>query len=166
VPRHDDGQPRNLQEQRGVAAEGSSHMDLGKLVELRIQIEVLAPSPAAATGATVSNSVSVAPSNPTETSAAATASLLGEQEHGSLAPSRKKAYQQFLWSISTAPQLAGATDRQVYDWLLQHSDEDEPPVFSTWSRYLREARAFYGTRKNNRRAGRETGRSVVRATEI
>jgi hypothetical protein len=85
-----------------------------------------------------------------------------------LSPSRKKAYQQYQSAVKKIAELDGATDRQVYDWLGEHcDDEDEKlPPFSTWSRYLRHARAYYGTSKNTRRAGRQTGRSIVGSDEI
>ncbi len=87
--------------------------------------------------------------------------------NAALPPSRRKAYQQYLWATRTSPELAEATDRDVYRWLSEHVDDGEQlPAFGTWSRYLREARVFYGTSKHNRRSGRGTGRSVVRRGEI
>jgi hypothetical protein len=84
-----------------------------------------------------------------------------------LSPSRMKAYQQFLWAVNTNAELDGATDRDVYDWLKEHLDENESlPEFSAWSRYVRQAREAYGTSKHNRRAGRQTGRSIARPDEI
>jgi hypothetical protein len=86
-----------------------------------------------------------------------------------LSPSRKIAYQQFEWAVRTNAALDGATDRTVYDWLKEHLEEDEAnalPAYSTWTRYLSDARAAYNTRKHNSRAGRETGRSTVRPDEI
>jgi hypothetical protein len=92
----------------------------------------------------------------------------GEQpEVVKLAPSRLKAYQQFQWAVTMNPELEGASDQQVYDWLTEHLDEGDPlPLFGTWRRYVSEARAAYDTRKHNLRAGRETGRSAVRPDEI
>jgi hypothetical protein len=84
-----------------------------------------------------------------------------------LAPSRRKAYQQYLWALRTNTELQGARDQEVYDWLKEHLDEDEElPRFDTWKRYLGEARAAYDTRKHNSRAGRESGRSIIRPDEI
>lgn len=84
-----------------------------------------------------------------------------------LSPSRRKAYQQHQWAVETNAELEGTTDRQVYDWLGEHLDENEQlPPFSTWSRYLRDARASYGTSKHTPQAGRKTGRSIVRPDEI
>jgi hypothetical protein len=84
-----------------------------------------------------------------------------------LSPSRRKAYQQHQWAVESNVELEGTTDRQVYDWLGEHLDENEQlPPFSTWSRYLRDARASYGTSKHTPRAGRKAGRSIVRPDEI
>ena len=40
------------------------------------------------------------------------------------------------------------------------------PGFSTWSRQLREARKVLGESKYTRRAGRPTGKSIVRREDI
>ncbi len=82
-----------------------------------------------------------------------------------LAPSRQKALSQYLDALSKCPHLKGATDREVYDWLREHSDADTFPEFATWGRYLRDARKATGTGKYTPRSGR-TGRSVVRPDEI
>jgi hypothetical protein len=84
-----------------------------------------------------------------------------------LAPSRQKAYEQYRWALRMNTALQEARDQEVYDWLKERPDEDEElPRFDTWQRYLGEARAAYGTRKHNPRAGRESGRSVIRPDEI
>jgi hypothetical protein len=84
-----------------------------------------------------------------------------------LSPSRKKAYAQYLSAVTRNAALDGATDLQVYNWVTEHVEEDEKlPPFATWSRYLREARAACETRKNSRRAGRETGRNIARQEDL
>jgi hypothetical protein len=84
-----------------------------------------------------------------------------------LSPSRLKAFQQYQWAVSSSAELQGATDRQVYEWLREHLDQGESlPAFATWTRYLSEARAAHDSRKYSPRAGRETGRSIVRPDEI
>jgi hypothetical protein len=78
-----------------------------------------------------------------------------------------KAYQQYVWAVEQNAELNGATDRQVYDWLTEHLEEGEKlPIFSTWTRYVREARAATNTRKNNPRSGRHIGPSIVRHDEF
>jgi hypothetical protein len=84
-----------------------------------------------------------------------------------LSPSREKAYRQFEWAVRTNAALDGATDCEVYNWLAEHLDRGESlPQYSTWTRYLSDARAAYDTRKHNRCSDRETGRSIVRPDEI
>jgi hypothetical protein len=84
-----------------------------------------------------------------------------------LPPSRQKAYSQYQWAIRTNAELSGAGDRAVYDWLTEHSEEGEQlPSFASWTRYLRDARAAIGTSKHTPRHGRETGRSIVRPSDI
>jgi hypothetical protein len=83
-----------------------------------------------------------------------------------LAPSRRKAYQQYQWAVSCNAALDGAPDRDVYDWLKEKLETDaELPSLANWTRYLRTARKADGTSKHNSRAGR-TGRSVVNQNEI
>ncbi len=82
-----------------------------------------------------------------------------------LPPSRVKAMSQFVDAVSKCPALNGATDREVYDWIDEHSDGDPLPNFDTWSRYLRDAREAAGISKNTPRSER-TGRSIVRLDEI
>jgi hypothetical protein len=83
-----------------------------------------------------------------------------------LSPSRLKAYGQFCWAIRENAALDGATDREVYDWLGEQCKEETLPSFAAWNRYLREARRAHGTSKHTPRAGRETGRNIVRPDEI
>jgi hypothetical protein len=84
-----------------------------------------------------------------------------------LFPSRQKAYQQYLSAVASDPELVGATDRAVYEWLEAHLEEgDKLPSFSIWARYLRDARPKYNASKHTRRAGRKTGRSIVRPDQI
>jgi hypothetical protein len=94
--------------------------------------------------------------------------VVSEQGEGAaLAPSRQKAYSQYQWAVRTNAKLQGATDQQVYDWLAAHIEDGEQlPSFSTWGRYLRDARATHGTSKHNRRAGRETDRNIARPDQI
>src|SRR5262249_35419053 len=78
-----------------------------------------------------------------------------------LSPSRQKAYRQYLSAVARNPELVGATDRRVYEWLEAHLEEDDQlPSFLNWARYLRDARATYNASKHTRRAGRKTGRSI------
>jgi hypothetical protein len=85
----------------------------------------------------------------------------------SVSPSREKAYRQYTQAVGNNPtQLNGATDYEVYDWLKEHSEGEPLPTFSTWSKYLREARKHYGNNKNTPRRGRATGKSIVRSNEI
>ncbi|KKM79527.1 hypothetical protein LCGC14_1349010 [marine sediment metagenome] len=52
-------------------------------------------------------------------------------------------------------------DREVYGWLLIHRRRGEDlPKFTTWQRYLREARKSHGYQKNTPRGGRATGSSI------
>jgi hypothetical protein len=82
-----------------------------------------------------------------------------------LSPSRQKAYQQWQWAMRQSTELE--TDQQAYDWLTEHQDEDEQlPSFSTWARYVRDARDAYGTSKHTSRKSRKTGPSIVRQDEI
>jgi hypothetical protein len=80
-----------------------------------------------------------------------------------LAPSRQKALSQYIDAKEKCPHLS--TDREVYDWLKEHSDGDPLPSFASWSRYLRHAFDATDGSRNTRRSGR-TARSVVRQDEI
>ena len=67
------------------------------------------------------------------------------------------------------PALSGRTDAEVFHWLKEDAggeDDGLPSNRETFERYLREARAHYDTHKHTRRAGRATGRSVARASEL
>lgn len=84
-----------------------------------------------------------------------------------LSPSRQKAYGQFLDAVRRNPELANATDREVYDAITEQLDRDETvPSFDTWSKYLREARTHHDANKYQRRAGRERGKGIVTRDQI
>ena len=81
-----------------------------------------------------------------------------------LPPSRMKAYRQYTWAQQQEATLK--TDREVYDWLQDHVEQDENlPKFSTWSKYLRDARNACETNKHKSRKGR-IGRSIVKSDQI
>ncbi len=81
-----------------------------------------------------------------------------------------KAYQSYLDAERSSANASGKprkTDSEIYAYLTVHGcsiDDYELPDFGTWTRYLRQARRFFDTRKNNPRHGREHGRSIVRTT--
>jgi hypothetical protein len=84
-----------------------------------------------------------------------------------LPPSRHRAYAQYLDAIRRNTALTDASDQDVYAWLQDYLDEGEKlPTFATWSKYVREARKATGTNKNHVRAGRDTGKSIVRPDQI
>ena len=86
-----------------------------------------------------------------------------------LPPSREVAYRLFLWAVEREPALAGRTDADVFRWLRNDprgEGDGLPASCETFRRYLREARAHHGTRKNTPRAGRALGRSIVRADQV
>jgi hypothetical protein len=89
-----------------------------------------------------------------------------ESAEPALKPSREKAYQQFLWAMEQDRSLK--TDQGVYDWLKKHSDEpEELPAFDTWSKYLREARAYHQDHKHTPRSIKKaSGKSTVRRDQI
>ena len=87
----------------------------------------------------------------------------------SLSPSRLRAYSLYLEAIKVKPELEARNDSEAYDYIKEHivdSEDDLPPSFETFRRYLSEARKHFGTRKHTPRAGRMTGGSIVRDTEI
>lgn len=82
-------------------------------------------------------------------------------------PSRRRAYGQYLDAIRRNPELANATDRDVYNAVKEQLDTGERlPTFATWSKYVRECRTYHDTNKNGSRASREHSKSVVRCDEI
>jgi len=92
---------------------------------------------------------------------------LPREENKQLALSRKKAYGQYLEALQREPKLKGATDEEIYNWIVKHHDEtDELLQFPTWRRYVSEARAYYDTRKHNKRHYRNHGRSIVCRDQI
>jgi len=90
----------------------------------------------------------------------------------SLTPSIKKAWAS--WKLAEANHASRPQDREAYDWLNEHSDEKfigdlvgyELPAFATWCSYVRKGRAATGESKNQSRAGRVAGSSVVKQSEI
>jgi hypothetical protein len=103
--------------------------------------------------------------------ATATSEAKGEPTGaGQLPLSRLKAYQQYQEAIARSRETDGvlskeSEDRAVYDWLTEHGEE-RLPKFETWARYVRAARESSDTSKHSPRAGRTTGRSVVKRSEI
>ncbi len=80
-----------------------------------------------------------------------------------LRPCAKIAYGQLL---SAEEELGECTDDEAYDWVEEHNDGDSLPARATWKRYVRDGRQAYSTQKNTPRAGRATGKSVVRGDQI
>lgn len=90
-------------------------------------------------------------------------------------PSRLRAYQSQKYVKDKNAELKSATLKQIYDWLADSENmsvEDHPyygrkmPKYETWEKYVREAQQHYGTQRNQPRAGRSYGRSVVREYQI
>ncbi len=80
-----------------------------------------------------------------------------------------RAYRSYTSAIRQNPDLAGAKDKQIHDWLsLNGSEEyeDRPiPNAETWARYLRAVRIACGTQRNTSRKGR-TGRSIISSNQV
>lgn len=79
----------------------------------------------------------------------------------------RMAYLAFVYAETQAERTL--TDRDAWEWLDDHGADAvagmgdyELPTLDTWARYLREARRVLDARKNTPRAGRATGRSIVR----
>lgn len=85
---------------------------------------------------------------------------------GNPKPSHQRAYLEFQRAMDQNPSMK--TDRDVYDWLVRHSDSSEElPKFNTWHRYLRAARDHYNDHKRTpRKSKTPSGKSVVRQDEI
>ncbi len=91
-----------------------------------------------------------------------------DPENSPLPPSRLRAYSLYLEALKVKPELEDRNDSEAYDYIKEHivdSEDDLPPSFETFRRYLSEARKHFGTRKHTPRAGR-TGRSVASEQEI
>jgi hypothetical protein len=90
-------------------------------------------------------------------------------------PSVRLAYLAFMYAESKAARRL--EDREAYDLLNEEGipsgagdrgelTEYQLPTFETWSRQLRKAREALGEQKYTRRAGRPTGRSIVRGSQV
>ncbi len=99
----------------------------------------------------------------------------GETIHKSLQPAVRKAYSSFVYAERIASKKL--EDREAYDWLKENGFPDDGgdqgeltdytlPAFDTWNRQVRAARKALGEQKNDRRAGRTTGRSIVSADKL
>jgi hypothetical protein len=86
-------------------------------------------------------------------------------KQANLRPCDAKAWAQHRRAFEDNPELT--TDQAHYDWFIEHvADEGELlPVFATWAKYVRQARAAVGEQKNKRGIGHET-RSVVSAKRL
>ncbi|TWT41523.1 hypothetical protein [Botrimarina hoheduenensis] len=90
----------------------------------------------------------------------------------SLQPAQQKAWASYL--LAEAKIGLGRTDRETYDWLAECDAElfvgpladYELPSCDTWQRQLRAARKHFGGQKNQPRASRPSGGSIVLASEI
>lgn len=86
-----------------------------------------------------------------------------------LKPCHQLAYSQYVQVIKDRPELATATEQQVYnyykEYLYDRQEDGELPIFSSWSKYVRTARNAMGESKNTPRSGRE-GRSIIRQRDM
>ncbi|HEV3338726.1 MAG TPA: hypothetical protein VG125_00165 [Pirellulales bacterium] len=90
-----------------------------------------------------------------------------QAERKALAPSRTRAYRQYLSAVERNRELSGGTDDEVYEAVKQQLDgEEDLPELKTWKRYVREARAYHDARKNAPRPDRPHGKSVVSRHQI
>ena len=89
----------------------------------------------------------------------------GTQEWTDLLPVRvKHAYGQYLSALPNVKD--NPTDRDCYDWAVEHNEGSRLPAFDTWQRYVRQARQHYGQQKNTPLAGRDHGPSIARAEDL
>lgn len=92
-----------------------------------------------------------------------------QPEESRLTPAIENAW--LSWKLAEDYNPGELTDQKAYDW-LREQEFDAPlvgyklPAFDTWSKYVRAARKHYGEQKNQPRAGRATGPSVVWQSEI
>jgi hypothetical protein len=80
----------------------------------------------------------------------------------------ERAYLAAEFAFHQEPKLIGATDKEIWTWLLKEHPDIEKQLaygFETFSRYLREARRLRGEQKNSPRAGRRS-RSVVSPDQL
>ena len=83
-----------------------------------------------------------------------------ENKQKELSPRFEQAYRSFC--LAETKLEREVTAPEAYEWLKENGPDDYPlPDFGTWSRYVREGRAWHDNRKNSPRGGR-TGRSIVR----
>jgi hypothetical protein len=118
----------------------------------------------------------VGPLHSTQESAATVAATSEKRrrELDELEPAHRKAYFSFLYA--EAKQGGSLEDREAYDFLKEHGVPDGPgsgelggyelPDFTTWSRYLRQARKALDERKHTPRGARSHGGSVVKASQL
>ena len=106
---------------------------------------------------------------------AADLNIKKEEVLAGLEPADRKAYSAYQYAETMAEKRL--QDREAYDWLKENGIDAnkgdvgeladyELPDFPTWTRQLRNARNPLGEQKYTRRAGRDTGRSIVTAKEI
>ncbi len=91
-----------------------------------------------------------------------------DPERSELTDCCKSAYDMHTEAVRMYPDLANATDKQVYEWLVNHGIDGYKMhwSFETWSRYVRKARNDLNQSKHSPRAGRAKGPSIVRPDEI
>jgi hypothetical protein len=93
-----------------------------------------------------------------------------DDSHGlGLTPTVLRAYQSYEAAERALLEsgVSRITDPAAYAWVFEQlsgTEIHEFPTRDTWCRYVREARNFFGTNKNQSRAGRE-GRSIISARE-
>ncbi len=77
------------------------------------------------------------------------ADSLTREQNKQLPDRFEKAYHSYAYACNQNSKIK--TDKQAYDYLKRHGfkgdEEYELPAFSTWSRYVRKSRLFYGTPK-------------------
>ena len=87
-----------------------------------------------------------------------------KEKFEALPPSRKKAWNQYFRAQVA---LRNCTDREAYEWCeMQLEEEETMPTFSTWSRYVRDARRAMGLQKNTPGRPIPTGKSVVTPDDV
>jgi hypothetical protein len=78
------------------------------------------------------------------------------------------AYQSYQYAVDKKPELAEATDKDVFDWLKENGTGEayyKLPSCDTWKRQVRQGRKVHGTQENIKRAGRN-GRSTINSNQI
>lgn len=84
-----------------------------------------------------------------------------------LEPKKRLAFQLYEKALKDEPALNNATYKEIYAYMRENlEDAEQFDVCDTWSKYVKQAKNYFGISQKTSRSGRPYGKSIVQIDQI